>query len=97
MATVLPLFSGAASGTGSSFEVLAGRRIAYSAFASGGSIGVASLEGSFDGSRWLVLDGGIAQSGYEETSAVVRFVRAAYDDQSHVGTVTVQALQSDED
>lgn len=97
MATVLPLFSGTASGTGSPFEVLSGRRVGYSVFASGGSIGVASLEGSFDGSNWFSLDGGITQAGYEETSAVVRFVRALYDDQGHSGTAIVQALQSDED
>jgi hypothetical protein len=97
MAVVLPLFSGSASGTGSAYEVLTGRRIGYSVFASGGSIGLASLEGSFDGSNWFSLDGGISQASYEETDAVVRFVRAIYDDQSHVGTAAVQAIQSDED
>lgn len=97
MATVLPLFSGNTSGTGAAFEVLSGRRIAYCVFASGGSIGTASLEGSFDGSNWFGIDGSIGQATYDETAAVVRFVRAVYDDLGRVGTATVQALQSDED
>lgn len=94
MATVLPLFSGTASGTGSSFEVLTGRRMAFALFASG-SIGTASIEGSFDGSVWFSLVGSVGN--YSESTALVRFVRAIYDDLGRTGTATVQALQSDED
>lgn len=65
--------------------------------ASGGSVGTASLQGSFDGIRWFNLDGSVALGAYEETNAIVRFLRVLYDNLGTVGTATIQALQSDED
>lgn len=95
MATVLPLFSGTASGTGSAFEVLVGRNVAFGAYASGGAIGQVIAEGSFDGTHWFTINGSV--SGYSETDNLARFVRVTYDDLGRTGTATVLALQSDEE
>jgi hypothetical protein len=71
--------------------------VGYAVALSGpGGIGTVALEGSFDGSLWFILDN-VSVPGYALFDGPVRFVRASYDDGGHTGSITVQAVQSDED
>lgn len=101
MADVKTLLSGVTtSTTGTAVEVLTGRRIAFTASASGGSIGNVALQGSFDGTHWFGVPSpaNVAQSAsYVETGVLVKYIRAVYDDQGQTGAASAYLLQSDED
>lgn len=95
MASVIKMFSGNETSMGEPFQVLTGRRMAFSASASGSYIGTVNIEGSLDGIHWF----GIIQRLYQygESNDLVQYVRVNYSDDGAPGTATVLGLQSDED
>jgi len=87
-----------ASATGSAFELpVVGREVGFVVALSGpGGIGTVALEGSLDGTLWFTL-ASVSIPEYVTFEGPVRLIRASYDDGGHTGSITVQALQSDED
>ncbi len=101
MSATLALLNGVnASTTGSTFELpVVGRDVSFFYFGTGpGGFGSVLIQVSADGSSWAPSGVSVVVNS---TPAVLsfpaRYVRAVYDDQGTTGTVSVQALQSDED
>lgn len=101
MSATLVLLSGVtASTTGPAFELpVVGREVSFNfAYVAPGGSGSVSIQVSFDGNFWFPSGATLVANDVPNSlSYPVRFVRAVYDDGGHTGSITVQALQSDED